>query len=245
MVDDSFKDKFPQIWIVKYYNLAVCHFFYNDFNKAEEIFDKIIFDTVRKTRYYIAALEFYKGLLADLKYHRKKAERYYTMIRENKDTQYWYHFAKIFREAPVDSFMSRYIRAQNDIYVSNLKEASVLIDQIKAGFEKSPGKIKLPYLIYLTIDLEAQVQYRRRDFESAEKTYRVLSNNISHIKDDFRRDWVYIHYARVLRARKKWEEAEEMLEKAKSSGDEYTNLIVEREMFIVKTNMTGSEDAEQ
>lgn len=91
-----------------------------------------------------------------------------------------------------------------------------------------------PHFALLAEDLLAENYYYLRRYDDARRLYSGLMPRIEkEMKDDFRRAWAYVHYARVLRATKEFELAEEMLEKAHRLDDDYSRLVISREKFIL------------
>jgi len=233
-VPDDYAGKLPEITVMKYYNLGVCYFLKNDFRRAEEHFNYLMDHKIRKSLYYLAALEYYKGLLADLQFDRPLADRYLRMITKNKDTQYWFNISRMHAKYPMDSLMYRFIVLDNRVFTSR-KPTSLAepVDQLWADVESRDGENACPDLIFLSRDLQAVVRYKLGKFRESAEIYSGLIEKLGKMEDEFQRAWIFIHYAQVLRELKNWDEASEMLDKAGSTNDEYTQLILTRERFML------------
>ncbi len=239
-VPEGYRDKLPQITVMKYYNLGVCYFRLNDFNRAEEYFNLLMDTTLRKSRYYQAALAYYKGILAGLQLRQKEADYYLSMIRKDEENQYWYNMSRLYLKYPFDSLMIRYIEADNLLYAFNFNEASRLIPKLAQQLEMTEKGHFHPDLPFLVKDLEARMNFQGGQVREAESIYRSFIDSLNEFDDEFQRAWIYIAYARVLRELREWDKSSEMLEKAGSTDDEYTRIIIEREKYILK-NLKQSE----
>ncbi|GAB4375913.1 MAG: hypothetical protein Kow0042_21700 [Calditrichia bacterium] len=234
LVPERHEDDLPQITVMKYYNIGVCYFKLNLFRKSEEVFDQIIYKPIRITPYYQSALAYYKGLLSDMLHDRGTAERYFSMIRNGKHTQYWYNISRLYEKFPLDSLMRLYVRAGNEVFVADFESAEKHIQEIRRLMADSHITPAVPYFEYLAKDLFARFEFRRRNVKESAEIYRSFIAHADEVKDDFQRAWIYIQYARVLRELREWGEAEKMLKIAESCDDEYTRLIITREKFIIK-----------
>lgn len=234
-VPTSYEKKLPQISVMRFYNTGVCYFRMNRFPEAEAAFDSLIQKPIRKTAYYQSALSYYKGLLSDLRFDRPAAEKYYRKIPKSKETQYWYNISRLNVKFEMDSLLQAYVIASNQVFTADFPAAGKTIRHIFNRLAHSSISPSVPYYKYLAEDLRAKYEFRRGQVKKSEKRYRTFINRAGKVKDDFYRAWIYIQYARVLRERKKWREAEKMLNIAKSCKDEYTRLIIEREKYIIKT----------
>ncbi|MFZ0390394.1 MAG: tetratricopeptide repeat protein [Calditrichia bacterium] len=232
-VPDAYMDELPQITVVKHYNLVVCNFRLNKFQKAETLTDSLITWRIRKTPYYQAALAFYKGLLLDLRFEREQAEYFYNLIRDEKETDYWYAFSRIFVNHPMDSMLYRFVAAENNLLTGNRKKAEPQIQKLVDDMLQNPRRT-FSDLQFLVQDLYARLLFARRDFPESAQIYAGFIDNLNNFEDKFQRSWIYIHYARVLRELQSWESAGKMLEKAEDTDDEYTHIIIEREKFLLQ-----------
>ncbi len=233
-ISDKFQDQLPQIPVMKYYNLAVCHFRLNNFQEMKAYLNKLSDPAIRKSRYYYAALAFYKGLAADLEYNRRLAERYYSMIQDSKDTQYWYHFSRLHRKNPMDSLLRKFIVAENEVFTYKQPAAKKSVNGLLELIQKNPLKSSYPHIRILIHDLNGVLTLKMGKFQKADSIYQNFMAEVDELDDDFQKAWIYIHYARVLRELGKTEHAKKMLEKAEVTDDQYTRIIIERERFIIK-----------
>ncbi len=233
-VPDSYRDALPQITVIKYYNIGVCHFYLNELPQAEAIFDRLIRMPVRKSDYYNAALAYYKGLLADLRFDRRAAERYFRMIVNQKDTHYWYNISRMYADLPMDSLLYYYVLTENDIFTANFDSAEVKMRRLYRLLRENNLPNDRSFIKYLIDDLHARLKFRERKVKEAMQIYRTFISRVDDVPDKFQRAWIYLNYARVLREAKEREEAMKMLEKARVTDDEYTRIIIEREMFILR-----------
>ncbi len=232
-VPEKYSLTLPQISIMKFYNLGVCYFRLNNFPESEKYFNLLMDTSLRKSRYYVAALALYKGLLSDMKGEHNAADRYYNMIVDNRETQYWFNTSRIYVKYDFDSLMRHYVIAENDIFTLNIPAAEKEIGNLQNILETNPRAAHNPYLIYLVQDLQGILYLQKGEVRESLEIYENLMPNINKINDDFQRAWVYIHYARVLRETEEFQKANEALEKASSCDDEYTKIILEREKYIV------------
>jgi len=238
-VPDTFRDKLPQITVIKYYNIGVCHFYLNELQQAEAIFDRLIRMPIRKSNYYNAALTYYKGLLADLRFDHAAAERYFQMIVNQKDTQYWYNSSRLYTTLPMDSLLYFYVLTENDIFTAKFKSAEEKMNRLLSLLRENDLSEDHSFVKYLIDDLHARLKFRERKVKEAVQIYQNFISHADDVPDKFQRAWIYLNYARVLREIKERKEAIEMLEKARVTDDEYTRIIIEREMFILR-NMKKS-----
>ncbi len=243
-VPDSYTDRLPQITVIKYYNLAVCFYRMNDFPQAAKYLEILADSRLRKSQYYYAALAYYKGQLADLSGNRKLAEKYYTMIQDNKDMQYWYHISGMFRKYPMDSLLSAYVRAKNNVFTYNRPAADREVLMLARRISRPAVHMSVPYLPLLIWDLQARLEFRKGDTGQAADIYARFIDDVGDIPDDFRKSWIYLYYARVLREAGRLDAADEMLERAGATNDEYTKIIIEREKFILKNASLASKNQE-
>ncbi len=232
-VPDKYSDKLPEISVIKYYNLGVCYYRMNQFELAEKTFNDLENNSLRKSKYYKAAIAYYLGLLADIRFEREKALEYYNRIPKNKKTKYWYYASQIHRKIPMDSLMLFYLIIENDIIRANFKDASIYLKRLLL-LVSNPGNLKHQFFIYMVKDLQARLAFREGKIIEASKLYKEFIEQVRLIEDEFQRAWIYIQYARVLRELKDWQNAEKYLNKASDCDDEYTNLIIDRERFIIK-----------
>jgi tetratricopeptide (TPR) repeat protein len=233
----------PQITIFKYYNLAVCYYDLNTFDRADSLFTVMDTSSTRKSLYYQAAIAYYKGHLADLRFDREQAVEYYQKIAKHKQTKYWYWFSRSLLKYPTDSLLYRYFVAVNFIggrqHTNSFVEAAALWKALKEG-KTSPN----PDIHFLAGDILARNYYARGQFDRTQEIYAEIIPNLDKMEDKIRRSWIYIHYYYYLKATRKYKEAEEMLKKADDIDDDFTRIIVERERFILKKKIKTREEME-
>jgi len=235
-VPDSFVTVLPQLVDIKFYNLAVSYYDMNLFDESDSVFTELIQLRTRKSLYYQAAIKFYKGLLADLSFNRKAALYYFKNIFKHNQTKYWYYKSRMHLKYPMDSLMYKHIYAQNLLYSRQYQKSMSYTRQLKSLLD-SGAKSPNPDLPFLVIDLLAENYYYIHDYVLAKQMYDQIAPHIDEIKDDFQRSWVYIHYARCLRAIGEYKTAEEMLRAAHDLDDDYTRLIIEREKYVLSQLM--------
>ncbi len=232
-VSDKYKERLPEIYVIKYYNLAVCYFLQNQFTEAEKTLELLLKPGLRKSPFYLSAITYYKGVLAKMRMNEPLARKYFTGIPLNKHTGYWYHASRFYLAVPSDSLLYYYTVAENDIFTGNLERAHQELEIMDRMIEQGKWQPATLTFSLLVRDVHARFYFKQARFEQAAQIYREILPQISRIPDEFQRAWIYIRYARVLRFLKKWELAESMLEKARVSDEEYTRFMIERELFIV------------
>ena len=129
-VPDTYQNTLPQITVIKYYNVGVCHFYLNELHQAEAVFDRLVGMPIRKSNYYNAALAYYKGLLADLRFDSAAAKHYFQVIVKRKETHYWYNASRMYATLPMDSLLYYYVLAENDIFTANFPSAEEKIGKL-------------------------------------------------------------------------------------------------------------------
>lgn len=244
-VPDTYADHLPLIYLLKYYNLGVCSFRMNDFAKSEKIFQELSENPVRKSLYYKAAILSYRGILADLRFDRRQARIFLHKIKKNKETKYWYYSSRLFYNTPMDSLLYYYVAIENDIFIANFREADKKFLKLNRILSSPRQDNFFKIKSTLVKDLQARLEFRRGQIKLADGTYRGFIKQVSKIKDEFQRSWIYIQYARVLRELKEWKQAKKYLDKAADCRDDYTKLIVERERFIIKNLSKNFKSQEQ
>ncbi len=231
-ISDTYGESLPQIEIMKYYHMGVSYYRLNDFEKSEFCFNRILNYSIRKSRYFHAALAYYKGLLAGIRSDENSSRRYFAMIIKHKDTRYWYNISRMYIKNPIDTIMREFIIANNNLYVANI---SVAKDQIRKLVEllEENKELSNTHLNYLIKDLNARLAFRQGKIEESHHIYKSFIDNLDDFEYEFHRSWIYINYARVLRELKLLKESGDILERA-TTDDEYTRVIIERERFILK-----------
>ncbi len=232
-VSDRYKENLPSISIMKYYNLMVCYFTLNRFDRAEAYLNRLLNGSLRISPYYTAAISYYQGLLADLKFQREKALQAYRKIKLTKKTKYWYYNSRMLVKYPMDSLMYRYIRAMNMVGSQEYASARKIVRELDIALNRREVHASNPELPFLVADLYAVVEFNLGNRQFALRRYRRLEKQLYQMEDEFARSWILIHYAQVLRLTGKLKHAERMLEKASEVDDDYTRFIIEREKFLV------------
>ncbi|RMI00119.1 MAG: DUF3808 domain-containing protein, partial [Calditrichaeota bacterium] len=127
----------PMLVNLKYYNLAVAYYDLNQFARADSVFQLLEEMPTPKSRYYQAAIALYRGHLADLRFDRETALKYYRKIKKHKQTMYWYNLHHMFERYPMDSLMYRYHIARNYLgsrrFSRSLRLTLELLREIEAG----------------------------------------------------------------------------------------------------------------
>jgi tetratricopeptide (TPR) repeat protein len=234
IISDDHKALTPLIYLMKYYNIGVCYFRLNNFSHSENVFLLLSHTPTRISAYYKAAIAYYLGLLADLNFNRKSAEEYLNSIRKSKKTEYWYYVSRLHVNLPMDSLLYYYISVENSIFTANFTESLKGLNKIKkltlGRFKPDDSQI----IWYLIRDIEGRYEFRRGNIINAQKVYKTFINRVHEINDEFQKAWIYIQYARVLSELRDWDSAKKFLKRASDCGDDYTKLIIERELFIIK-----------
>lgn len=233
-VPDSFLTILPQIVEMKYYNLAVAQFSRNQFYKADSLFDRLIALPTRKSLYYQAAIRYYKGLLAKLNFDEKTSTRFFKYILLNKQSKYWYAQAQMFLKYPMDSLTYKLIYIRNMLY--NRQQQASLQNALKLKKEADATVNNVnPDIPYLVTDLLAENYYFSRQYRLAKELYSGIEPDLPKMEDEFRRAWIYIRYARCLRALGDYDRAEKMLNRAHKFDDDFTRIIISREKYLLKS----------
>jgi len=231
-IPDSFETILPQIIDMKYYNIAVAHYDLNQFEKSDSIFSYLIRLRTRKSLYYQAAINYYKGLLAALMFDNEKSRYYLKNIFEHKQTKYWYYQSRTLLKYRVDSLMYYQIYARNLLYSRHFDESMTIARRLQEMLSKGI-EAKNPDLVFLVTDLIGENHYYTHKYSQAKKYYESISAKISKMNDEFRRSWVYIHYARCLVKTGEYDLAEKMLDKAHELNEEFTRITISRERYIL------------
>ena len=232
-VSDRYQDDLPAISIMKYYNLMVCYFTLNRFNRAEAYLARLLDGSLRISPYYVAAISYYQGLLADLRFQREQALEAYSKIKLTKKTKYWYYNSRMLVKYPMDSLMYRYILAMNMVGSQEYERARKIVRELDELIRRKQVRWNNPELPFLLADLYAVVEFNLGNRQFALRKYRQMEKLLYNMDDQFARSWILIHYAQVLRLSGDLKRAERMLEKASEVDDDYTRFIIEREKFLV------------
>jgi tetratricopeptide (TPR) repeat protein len=235
-VSESYIGKLPQIIVMKYYNLGVCYYRLNDFERSEKFFDRLLDTSLRKSQYYQSAIAYYKGMLNGIQARQSQAAYYFGSIRHTQETQYWYYISRFYSKYPFDQWVRDYLIAENHVYSFNSKQAASEIEALLNALNEEHRLPSNPDLIFLIKDLEARLAFQRGQVQKSRQIFETFIKDLGNFDDDFQRAWILIGYARVLRESKAWQEAYQALEEAKATDDEYTRLIIEREKYILKNS---------
>jgi tetratricopeptide (TPR) repeat protein len=233
----------PQITNLKYYNLAVCYYDLNEFDRADSLFTLMNTLATRKSLYYKAAIDYYKGHLADLRFDHETALKYYQKIPDHKQTKYWYWLSRSLIKYPTDSLLYQYFAAVNYLgsrqYNKSFATAATLWKTARVR-KTGPN----PNIKFLAGDIIARNYYARRRFGRAGEIFEEIIPDLDKMDDKIRRSWIYIHYHYYLKATGNYQTAQEILKKADDIDDDYTRIIIERERFILKNKIKAQEEAE-
>ncbi len=238
---DEHSEVLPQITNLRYYNLAVSYYDLNQFPKADSLMRRLDEMPTRKSRYYQAAIDYYRGHLADLRFDRETAMSFFNKITKDSQTLYWYWRSRMHVRFPMDSLQYRYFVALNDLgsrqFGRSLAAARALQNELAAG-KKSANE----YLPLLVGDLLARNLYIQRQFAEARTIYESILPAVEKMDDDYRRSWIFIYYGRLLRELKAYEKALKYFEKAYKLDDDYTRVIVEREKFLTRRKINTDQE---
>jgi tetratricopeptide (TPR) repeat protein len=221
---------------MKYYNLGVCYYRLNDFEKSENFFDRLMDTSLRKSQYYQSAIAYYKGMLNGIRARQSVADYYFGSIRYSQETQYWYYISRFYSKYPFDQWMLNYLIAENHVYSFNSKLAAKEIEALVKAINENHISPSNPDLLFLIRDLEARLAFQKGQVQKSKQLFESFISDLENFDDDFQRAWILIGYARVLRESKAWQEALDALEQAKATDDEYTRLIIEREKYLLKNS---------
>ncbi|RMG67724.1 MAG: tetratricopeptide repeat protein [Calditrichaeota bacterium] len=231
-VPDSIGRALPDIFNWKTYNLGTIYFMENRFQQAEALFSKMDRSRLARSPYLQAATNFYLGLLADLKFNRRQALAYYQKIPKNNQTEFWYYLSRMHVDYPMDSLTYRWVVADNLLSVRNYEAARRLGLRLWSDLLHRKT-VPNPNLKPLVVDLIARsLLYQGRLKEARHEFERILAE-AKKMPDKIRRSWIYIHYARCLRALGEYELARRYLDRAHEADDQYTRLIIARERHVL------------
>ncbi len=231
---ERFRDRLPQLIVVKYYNLAVLAFEMNRYQQAERLFVRLDAMPIRKTRYYQAAIDFYRGLLADLKMDHRTAVQFYARIPDEKKTRFWFNNKRMLERYPPDAFLVDYFHALHLFNWRKFRQAHdylvPVIQRLDAGAQ--PNNPNLPFLLR---DLLAYSKVAIGEVTAGLKLYKLLIPRLGDMPDKYHRAWIQIHYARCLRMAGQYQQALAVLDDVDPGNDTYTKVVLEREKFVVKS----------
>ncbi|RMF60722.1 MAG: hypothetical protein D6748_03435 [Calditrichaeota bacterium] len=223
----------PQIPNLKYYNMAVSYYDLNEFEIADSLFQLLYELPTRKSLYYQAAINFYRGHLADLRFDHDTAVQFYRQIPEHKQTQYWFQISRSLLKYPTDSLMYQYFITRNLLYERHFDVATKKIQELLTKVDSGATSTNPDFPFFLR-DLLGEAYYFTGFRTKARDVYQSMVAQLSSMEDEFRKAWIYIHYGRVLRSLGYYELAEKMFDKATNIDDDYTRLIVSREKYVLK-----------
>ncbi len=240
---DEFSNVVPQITNLRYYNMAVSYYDLNKFAKADSVLTLLDSLPTRKSMYYQAGIDFYRGHLADLRFEREKALSFFNKIKKAGQTKYWFYRSQMHRNVAMDSLQYRYYVANNFLgsrnFSQSLRETLAIKRDLDAG-QKSVNP-DLPFLVGDLLGLNYQYTGQ---WQKAQTVYDSFFNDLNNMQDEFHKCWIRIHFARALRSQNKLTTAKKIFESVESD-DDYTTLIIEREIFITermikqRTQQTG------
>ena len=229
---DKFSKVVPQITNLRYYNMAVSYYDLNKFAESDSVLMLLDSLPTRKSMYYQAGIDFYRGHLADLRFEREKALSFFNKIKKAGQTKYWFYRSQMHRNVAMDSLQYRYYIADNLLGIrkfrKSLDETLALKRDLDAG-QKSLNP-DLPFLVGDLLGLNHQ--YRGR-LNEAKTAYDEIIPNLKTMRDDFHKCWIRIHYGRMLRTQNELAAAQKVFESV-SSDDDYTTLIISREKFVTE-----------
>jgi hypothetical protein len=96
-----------------YYNYAKCFFAQNQIDSTYDWFARMDRIPTRKSTYYRATIDYWKGYTSELQGKRKKALFMYHKVRNNETTQRWYDFAAAYKAQALTPTEIRQIFALN------------------------------------------------------------------------------------------------------------------------------------
>ena len=230
---EMFPQRLPQLVVIKYYNLAALAFEMNRFADAEQRFADLDARPIRKTMYYQAAIDFYRGLLADLRFDHTTARQFYQKIPDHKKTRFWFNNKKLVENYPPDEFLYEYFFSLHLFNWRKFEEAQQRLRRVVQrldGGERSTNP-NLPYLLH---DLLAYSLVATGNDKEGLALFQKLIRVIKNMPDKYQREWIKIHYARSLRMAGNYQEAIRVLNDVDPGNDTYTRVIVEREKFVIE-----------
>ncbi len=231
---ERLRHRLPQLIVIKYYNLAVLAFEMNRYEQAEHLFNQLAALPLRKTRYYQAAIDFYRGLLADLKMNHATARQFYARIPDNKKTRFWFHNKRMLEKYPPDNFLADYFWALHLFNWRKFRQAHDYLQPVLQRLENgaAPNNPNLPFLLR---DLLAYSKVALGQIDQGLSIYNTLIPQLKHMPDKYHRAWIQIHFARCLRIAGQYGKALKVLKAVNPGNDTYTKVILEREKFVVKS----------
>ncbi|HQU73871.1 MAG TPA: hypothetical protein PLG66_16315, partial [Calditrichia bacterium] len=215
----------PQLINMKYYNMAISYFNLNAFETSDSLLNVLEKLPTRKSRFYQAAISYYRGYMADLRFERRKALAYYNRIPDTKKARYWYLISRPNIKYAADSLTLRYQKAYNLLLTHRTSDALLEALALKKVVDKGITHPN-PDFGSKIYDLLAYTYYLKRDYPQARAIYEVALPRLERMQDPFDRAWMYMHYQRCLRELKEYDLAEAMLNRVDDIDESYTKLIV-------------------
>ena len=229
---ENHSNTLPLLTNLKYYNLATANYDLNQFEVADSFFNLLTDLPTRKSKNYLAAVAYYKGLLADYKEDRPTAMMYYREIEDDSQTRFWYNASRMPMQYPTDSLMQRYILARNLKVQRRYMESRQAATAIhRSLFNGTPSTN--PDLRFLVIALLGENAYHLEEYQLAKRLYQQIHPDLDDMKDRFRCAWIYLNYGRCLSKLGDKEAAAKMFDKAHKMEDDYTRLVIEKERFLL------------
>ncbi len=245
--DDQYSDYLPQLTNVRYYNIGVANYDLNRFEKADSLFKALENLPTRKSRYYRAAMNYYRGHIADLRFDRETAMAYYSKIPDEQQESYWFMNAAMHRRFPMDSLQYRFFVAENMLNSRQFDKSIAASEALKRNIDSGQRSTN-PFLQQLVENLLARQYHYRRKMDEAGKLFASIYKNLDNVDDKYQQSWLLIHYGRYLRDAKQHDRAIEIFEQAGSLDDDFTKIICEREKFVTKRqqqNKSTEDDDEE
>lgn len=233
----------PQMFNLKHYHMGVSYYLLNDFARADSMFTAFEALPTRKSTYFTAAVQYYRGHLADLAFDRERARIHLERIEKSDKTDYWYAISRMAAQYPMDSLVYRYHIARNQLNSRRLEPALAgarsLVSDVYGGRRST-----YPEIDVLAYDLLGRVYYAMGRIDESRRAYETILHRVAEMDDDFHQGWFYIHYARCLRRMERYDEGLEMLNRAAELDVAYVKIIVERERYIIRKRISAEAETE-
>jgi tetratricopeptide (TPR) repeat protein len=232
-VQDSVKSYVPQIYQMKYYNLAVCRYLMNEFTDVSRILNVFLKPEMdRMTEYYQSAYHYYTGLLYLIQGKIPEGKQELSKIPDKKHTSFWFLTAEPFRYYRISSPFRWIIEYRNNVFSHKFQNRQ-LEEKILKYYDLNHKD--LWYYYYL--DSKGMELYLRGKYREALKVFNHLYQESKQFeKARYFKKWVLLHFGRTLIKLHKYDEAKSLVEMAKDIRDDYIKFIAERELFIIKNS---------
>lgn len=230
-VQDYFGETLPQIYQMKYYNLAVAYFLKNDFEQAESILkEKLEPEFPRMTMYYQSAYRYYLGLIFLIKGKPDEGYRLLAEIPDRNHTSFWYLSSRLFLKNPIpDRIFAEIMSYRNEIFCHNTNNLQ-REERIEAYYRNHDKDV----WYYYYLDSKGLRYYLSHDYERAHRLYYELRAKIRYFEGtNYVTGWILLHHARVLIKLRQYEQAENLIREVKKIDDDYIRFIAEREYGIL------------